>query len=217
VPPFFPNLAFAWTFYGLLVALLAIAAVIDLRQLIVPKWLSLTTLAVGVACNVVRGGWLGVLGFETWKLGSHGIGIGLADGFLFSLAGFSTGFGIFFLMWMVGACAGGDVKLFAAVSSWVGPYISLWILVLSTLILIVLLGFKVVALFLFQSPKAQPPPQSDKKGKAPMPGKPRNGRGMTYSLPVALATALALLWFFRGDLQLMTPRNFGPAETSNIK
>jgi prepilin peptidase CpaA len=198
--PFFPNPAFGWTFYALLIALLACAALIDLRRAIVPKWLSLTTLALGVACNVVRGAWLGSLERSVWTLELHGYWLGAADGLLFALAGFFTGFGIFFLMWIVGACGGGDVKLFAALSAWVGPYISVRILVLSTVILIVLLGLKLAALFLTQSPKAALAPPVDKKGATPR--ERRSARGMTYALPLLLATALALLWFFRVDLNL---------------
>jgi Flp pilus assembly protein protease CpaA len=204
--PFFPNPAFGWTFYAILIALLAGAAVIDLRRAVVPKWLSLTTLALGVACNVVRGAWLGGMDRAVWTLDPHGMWAGAADGFLFALAGFFTGFAIFFLMWIVGACGGGDVKLFAALSAWVGPYISVRILVLSTLILIVLLGLKLGALFLTRSPKAALAPPVDKKGTVPRDPRsgrdPRAARGMTYALPLLLATALALLWFFRGDLNL---------------
>jgi Flp pilus assembly protein protease CpaA len=201
--PFFPNQAFAWTFCGMLLALLVIAAFIDLRRQIVPKWLSLTTLALGVTWNVVRGAWLGSQGLETWRLGSHGAWIGAADGFLFALAGFLTGFGAFFFMWIVGACGGGDVKIFAATSSWVGPYMSLWIMVLSTLMLIVLLGLKLGTLFLIRGPKAPVPRSADKNVKAPLARDPRLARGMTYALPLALATALALVWFFRVDLDLV--------------
>jgi Flp pilus assembly protein protease CpaA len=221
--PFFPNLAYAWTFYAILIGLLVLAAFVDLRHRVVPKWLSLTTLALGVACNVARGAWMGGLDSADWGLGPqwswapHGAWLGAADGLLFTLAGFSTGFGIFFVMWLVGACAGGDVKLFAAVSAWVGPYISLWILALSTIILVILLVLKLGVLFLIQSPKASQPSAADNKGKATVPNHrplardPRMGRdprvrGLTYSLPLALATALALLWFFRCDLKLAQPR-----------
>jgi Flp pilus assembly protein protease CpaA len=211
VKPFFPSPAFAWTFYGVLVALLAMAAVIDLRRVIVPKWLSLTTLGLGVACNVVRGAWMGGADLADWGLapqwdGAHGAWLGGADGFLFALAGFSAGFGIFFLMWVIGACGGGDVKLFAAVSAWVGPYISLWILALSTVILIMLLVLKLGVLFLVQSPQAPSPPMADKNGKATGPHGSRRARGLTYALPLALATALVLLWFFRVDLKLNQTR-----------
>ncbi len=199
----FPDRALAWTFFALLVGLLAVAAVIDLRRAIVPKWLSLTTLALGVTCNLVRGAWLGSLGMPTWTLGGSGAVIGALDGLLFALAGFAVGFAIFFLMWIAGVCKGGDVKLFAAVSAWVGPFICLWILVLSTIILIALLALKFVALFLAQGFQAVPARQADKKSTsasalktgAPNAGLPGEKRGPTYSLSVALATALALYWF----------------------
>jgi Flp pilus assembly protein protease CpaA len=200
--PFFPSQAFAWTFCGMLLAMLVLAAYIDLRRQVVPKWLSLTTFALGVTWNLVRGAWMGSQGLETWWLGAHGTWIGAADGFLFALAGFLTGFGTFFFMWIAGACGGGDVKIFAAVSAWVGPYISLWIMVLSTVILILLLGLKLGALFLFQAPKAPRPRSADKNGKAPRARDPRLARGMTYALPLALATALAMFWFFRVELDL---------------
>jgi Flp pilus assembly protein protease CpaA len=216
--PFFPNLAFAWAFYAILIGLLVLAALVDLRRRVVPKWLSLTALALGVACNMVRATWMAGWGAADWGLAPgwnwspQGAWLGAADGLLFALAGFLTGFGIFFLMWIVGACAGGDVKLFAAVSAWVGPYISLWILALSTLVLIVLLVLKLGARFLIQSSKASRSPAADKKGKVTVPYNPPplrdpRTRGVTYALPLALATALALLWFFRYDLTLAQPRS----------
>jgi Flp pilus assembly protein protease CpaA len=207
--PFFPNPAFGWTFYGIIVALLLVAALIDLRCAIVPKALALTTLFLGVTSNVVRGAWLGGLDQEAWHLGKHGTWIGAADGLLFALAGFFVGFGIFFFMWIIGACAGGDVKLFAALSAWVGPYISPFILIVATIALIVLLGLRLVILLIFQGPQAPAPAPADRKGKGTMPAVPRDPRyrrGMTYSLPVAIATALTLLWFFRYDLNLAQPR-----------
>jgi Flp pilus assembly protein protease CpaA len=208
--PFFPNQAFAWTFCGVLLLLLVVAVSIDLRRKIVPKWLSLTTLALGVTCNLVRGAWLGSRDVETWWLGGHGPWLGAADGFLFALAGFLTGFGAFFFMWIMGACGGGDVKIFAAVSAWVGPYICLWIMVLATVILIVLLGLQLAATFLIHSPNALTSRSADKKGKAlPARGMADTGAPRSlfrcWSLPLALATALALFWFFRVDLDLAHP------------
>jgi Flp pilus assembly protein protease CpaA len=217
--PFFPDLAFAWAFYAVLTALLFVAACIDWRRLVVPKWLSLSTLGLGLASNVARGAWLGGFSSGEWSLGPHwswappGFWLGAADGLLFSLAGFLTGFGIFFVLWVLGACGGGDLKLFAAVSAWVGPYISLWVLALSTVIQMVLLGLKLGTLFLLPSPQAAQATAADNKGKAsaspratPMVREARMRRGVTYSLPLALATALALLWFFRGDLNLARTR-----------
>lgn len=204
--PFFPNPVLGWTFFTVLIAPLSMAAVIDLRRGIVPKWLSLPTLALGVTANVVRGAWLGGEGHEVWKFGASGPWAGAADGFLFSLAGFATGFAIFFFLWTAGGCGGGDVKLFAATSAWVGPWIAVWLLTLSTIILIVLVTLRGAIKMLSPSPDGGPT-TVDKRKKAAKPGAPRTGRGMTYSLPLALATALVLLWFFRFDLNLAQPRS----------
>jgi Flp pilus assembly protein protease CpaA len=204
--PFFPAAAFGWLYYGVLVSLLSVAAYIDLRHMKVPKWLSLLVLALGLVANLARGFWLGSQNQEVWKLGANGPWVGAADGLLFALAGFGTGFGIFFLMWIVGLCGGGDVKLLGAASAWFGPYYALWILFLTTVILIVLLFFQLSASFLFSNPHVVFQRLVDNKRKAQSARSRRWGHGMTFSFSLALATALALLWFFRVDLRLAEPR-----------
>src|SRR5207253_1912546 len=102
----------------------------------------------------------------------------------------------------LGVCRGGDVKLFAAVSSWVGPEFFLWILALSTIILFVLSLMQAVFAFRAASPQAAPSGRADKKSKGTVARDPRRARGLTYAFPLALATALVLLWVFRADLNL---------------
>ncbi|MCA9051388.1 MAG: prepilin peptidase, partial [Planctomycetaceae bacterium] len=58
---------------------------------------------------------------------------GLLDG----LYGFGIGFGLFFVLWMVGSAGGGDVKLMGALSVWLGPGLTLKVL-LCSLIFVVL-------------------------------------------------------------------------------
>src|SRR5438270_8400 len=53
---------------------------------------------------------------------------GALDGLLFALAGFGLGFALFFVLWVLGACGGGDVKLFAALGAWVGPALAVGVL-----------------------------------------------------------------------------------------
>src|SRR5437660_1775588 len=109
-PDFFPGVSFAWLFYLLLVGVTLAASYTDLRQTTVPKWLTLPALALGFAMNVSRtallekGGWQGA---ET--------------GFLFALQGFGLAFGLFFALFALGTCRGGDVKLVAALGAWLGP------------------------------------------------------------------------------------------------
>ncbi len=203
--PFFPGVVFGWCFVGVLGALLALASVIDLRQMLVPKWLTLTALPLGLAFNLVRGGALGAQGQAVWALGGQTTVAGSVDGLLFSLAGFALGFAIFFLLWLLRICGGGDVKLYAAVGSWIGPYLAFLVLILLLLVLL-LFSFAQLAGRLLRGksltprrPLPQPVrlPTGLRDGKAPR-------RLLTFSLPLLLATVLVLLWVFRADLHLVS-------------
>lgn len=201
--PFFPGLVFAWCFVSTLALLLAVASVIDLRRMVVPKWLTLTALPVGLAFNISRGAWLGGQGQSVWALGAHGLAAGAVDGLLFALAGFVVGFAAFFLMWVLRICGGGDVKLYAVVGAWIGAYLAFLVLVL---LMVVLLAVTVGQLLgrLRQGrsfvPAAVPRgPQRLPTGLLPT-KRPR--RLLTFSLPLALSTIVVLLWSFRVDLRL---------------
>lgn len=202
--PFFPGVVFGWCFVGVLGLLLTIASAIDLRRMLVPKWLTLTALPLGLLFNLARGAALGVQGQPVWALGSSGAFVGAADGLLFALAGFAVGFGIFFLFWLVRICGGGDVKLYAAVGAWIGPYLAFLVLVLLLLILMCF-SFAQLAGRLLRGqslaprrPAVQPVrlPTGLRGGQVPR-------RLLTFSLPLLLATVPVLLWAFRADLHLV--------------
>lgn len=202
---FFPDPLFAWVFCLALVGLLATASFTDFRTFLVPKWVSLSCLALGVLFNVVRGAWLGSDGTRVWLFAEPTLTLGALDGLLFALFGALVGFGIFFGLWVLGGCGGGDVKLFAALASWVGAYYAIWIMAFSTAILLVL---SVVILIVRSAQKGgvkamrEHSLQQGVKGKD---GKRPRSRLMTYSFPLAVATSLVLLWCFRVDLQLADP------------
>jgi prepilin peptidase CpaA len=136
---FFPDPIFGWVFCAVLLALLTAAAYIDLRALIIPKPLTLTLLGLGLLANLVRGAWLGGTGASVWLLGVKGGWLGAVDGLLFALAGFGLGFAIFFVLWVMGACGGGDLKLFAALAAWLGPGLSILVLI-ATLVLVLVVS-----------------------------------------------------------------------------
>jgi prepilin peptidase CpaA len=202
--PFFPAPVFGWMYLVVLLSFLAVASYTDLGRMVVPKTVSLSALAMGIAFNLVRGVWLGAEGLEVWKLGQHGPVVGALDGFLFTLAGFALGFALFFLMWIVGACGGGDVKLFAALGAWVGPYLAVCVLgmtlVVVTFAILGRVAWSLVRGDFKASNKSRPRPAAAAAGKGGL--QPRR-RVLGFSLPLAIATALVLLWAFRVDLQFV--------------
>ncbi len=84
-----------------LLAMLLIAAVIDVRERRIPNWLSLTLAFSGLA--------------QSFLLAST---VAPAQAALGAL----IGFGLCFVPFALGAMGGGDVKLMAAVGAWLGPW-----------------------------------------------------------------------------------------------
>ena len=80
-----------------LTAILAVAAVSDLRTRRIPNWLTLPAIPVGITAQALFG-----------------------DGLWAGLAGFGAALAAFILLFAVGAMGAGDVKLFAAVGAFVG-------------------------------------------------------------------------------------------------
>ncbi len=210
--PFFPNPAFAWGYCVVLIAFLVVAAYTDLRRMVVPKSVSVSVFFLGLLINLIRGAWMGSSQAQVWHFTSPGTLLGVFDGLLFAAEGFFVCFFIFFALWMVGACGGGDVKIFAAVGTWVGPYIAIWIFCLSTLILVVLLTLKFALALLSPSSQVAPPFLADRKGRSISVRDPRPARSDIF-VAVALATGLLLLWFFRVDLGIGRPATVRTAAT----
>jgi prepilin peptidase CpaA len=205
--PFFPGPVFAWTFCVVLFGLLGAAAYRDLRTMLVPKALTLTVLPLGLLFNVARGAWLGAKGLDVWTLQTTGPWWGAVDGLLFGLSGFFAGFGLFFMLWILGTCGGGDVKLFAALGAWIGPYLAVVVLTGTLLVVgvFVLLhvGSSVRRRGLFRTMD-----RSTKKGRSNTTRNTPSPRAqlLTYSLPLAVTTVGVLLWTMRVDLQLAPAR-----------
>ncbi|RMG10448.1 MAG: prepilin peptidase [Planctomycetota bacterium] len=90
----------------LLFATLCVAAVTDILHRKVYNWLTVPAIAFGLTLGYASGDW-----------GSVALGPG-GGGLLDRLAGFSVGFGLFFLAWFGGkGVAGGDVKLMGAIGA----------------------------------------------------------------------------------------------------
>jgi len=203
--PYFPDPTFGWAFFGSLLAILAVAAYCDLRYVIIPKPLTLGLLALGLVVNVVRGALVGADGGSMFYLGARGAWLGAADGLLFALSGFGLGLVIFLLMWILGTCGGGDVKLFAALGAWLGPMTALFVLA-GTLVLVCMIVVLRPLVSLLLGVKSHSPQWFNPTKLSVGTGKKPKQRMLTYSLPVALSTALVLLWVGRFDLNLPSVR-----------
>ncbi|HZT82726.1 MAG TPA: A24 family peptidase [Gemmataceae bacterium] len=213
--PFFPPAAgLAWAFYAALVGILAAATWTDLRGLLIPKWITLPALGLGLVLNVALGAWLGadgeghrgfcLGGLNSWWLGA-------LDRLLFSLAGFAAAFGLFLVMYLLGTCKGGDLKLFAAVGAWVGPVLVIWLLA-GTIVFVVVfavlrLGWSMIAGRGFSRTVRDYSLKGAARGGKKQPDdRVTRRRLMAYSPAVLLSTALVLLWVFRVDLHLAQPK-----------
>ncbi len=213
---YFPNLFFGWTYLVILLALLSIASYLDFRFMKLPKWLTLTTLGVGVLANLIRGACLGYSQMQTWVLEPHGMWLGIADGFLFSLAGFLVSFFLFLGLWLLGVSGGGDVKLFAALGAWLGPLLILQVFIVTVFVVAIIVLFRLAGyLFSGQGFKAIQE-RNKRKGKL-LKQKKRQG-DLGFSLPVAIACLLVLLWAFRFDLNISSqPDTTQPSDNARVE
>lgn len=222
--PFFPNgVVLAWVFYLAVVGVTLVATYTDLRYLQIPKWLTLPTLALGVLLNIVLGAWTdGPRG--PFLFGGAGGFLGALDGLLLALAGCLLGFGLFLVMFVLGTCRGGDVKLFAAVGAWVGPVLILYLLA-GTIVAVILMALARLAWNMltqgFRSTyknytlRGAPAKRAGRKATEP---KTTRRRLTAYSPAVALSAALVLLWMFSEGLGLhLRPVKARPATAATTQ
>jgi prepilin peptidase CpaA len=93
------------------------AAVTDQRSRKVPNWLTVPAFVAALVVHAAAGGLTG-LGF--------------------SLLGFSTGFGLLFLLWLLGGSGGGDVKLMGALGAWLGPRLTVLVFLASAVVIVLM-------------------------------------------------------------------------------
>lgn len=199
MPALFPNLPVAILFVVVLVIGLGYAAYVDWKTMKVPKWLTLGLLGLGFAINAVQGGWLGWEGHPVWEFGVENAFQGILAGLLFSLVGFLTGFGLFFLFWIFGLSGGGDVKLVGATGAWLGWLVAIGVLLSLPFLVILTLLVTVYRIAKGKLPKLAATKQS--KGQ--------QRTVMTYSLPFALGVYVLLSLVMIKYMQFLNDRVSG--------
>jgi prepilin peptidase CpaA len=90
----------------IIVAVAAVACVIDLRERRIPNWLTFGAALAGVL-------------FQIWSGGAAGL--------KFATLGWIAGVAVFFLPFALGGLGAGDVKLLGALGAWIGPMDILWL------------------------------------------------------------------------------------------
>lgn len=156
-------------------AFTAVAAIWDLRTRRIPNALTLPVFAAGWIYQIADRGWVG--------LGDAG-------------AGFLLGFGLLFVLWMIGGGGGGDVKLMGALSVWLGFRLTLLVLVASTLLVIVITMGVIVWSAVVRGMRSTRDKQSRSQpaSAGPQAVAARQRRILPYAVPVALATWLVIGW-----------------------
>ncbi len=156
------------------------AAIWDIRVKRIPNKLTLPVFGLGIV----------------YQLAFNGLP-GLKDGGW----GFFVGFGLLFLLWMIGSGGGGDVKLMGALSVWLGYWLTLYVMITSAVLAAV--GTFFVICYSFMT-KGNSKTKEQYFATANIePGQPRQAetrdkkisrRPMGYAVPVALATWAIVLW-----------------------
>lgn len=100
------------------------AALIDLRFKRLPNFVTVPAFAGGILFHLVNGA-IGA--------GLPGAGMGLA----YSLGGFAVGFGLLFVMWLIGSGGGGDAKYMGALGAWLGPQYIFYVFLFGAVVTVV--------------------------------------------------------------------------------
>lgn len=158
-------------FILLIVVFTAIGAYLDLRWRRLPNLFTVPWFVAGVLFTVVHGAMQASL-------------TGAGQALLFSFGGFAVGFGILYVLWLVGGGGGGDVKFVGALGAWLGFWGTLQVLVASSLV-------AVAASLLLTAARS---PKQDRRGKAKGAEKGSPRVAVPYAVPVAVGVWFVLAW-----------------------
>ena len=151
------------------------AAVIDYRTKKIPNWLTVPSAIAALLFHLVSGG---------------------GTGLLWALSGFAVGFALLILPWILGGGGMGDVKLLAALGTWLGPLMILPAFGLGAVCALIM-GVMLMVASTFTSGISTTQRRFLNKGGAATAtaGSPRKyKRVLPFAVPVAIGTWLVLAW-----------------------
>lgn len=193
----FPDCAlFTWGFCLVLLTITVIAAFTDLRSMTIPKTLTVPGLFLGIGANIFREALLGAAD-------ERGPWVGAAGGLFFAATGFVVAFGLFFVLWVLGTCHGGDVKLFGALGAWVGPWLAIVLLLLTIVVVAVTVLLRAVLRLVRGKPPTVTGGPSTGSTRREQTEARRLRQRLVYSPSLVLAVGLLLLWVLRTELHLV--------------
>ncbi|MFO0816171.1 MAG: A24 family peptidase [Gemmatales bacterium] len=176
---FFPDATFGWIYYGLMLTCLLALVATDLRIQRLPNALTIPMLLLGLVMNIVRGAWLGNQNVDLRFIGIPGALGGGTQGLMEGLAGACMAFTLFVVLWQMGKCGAGDVKMMAAVGTWVG-YVHFFFVFAGTIVavLFIMLVWWSYAFATRRNP----------------------GLKLSYAIPCFISLSILMPWLWRRDL-----------------
>ena len=151
-------------------ALTLTALVFDLRLRKIPNWLTVSALGLGLTFQSVVGGWSGLAA---------------------ALQGFGIGFGVLFVLWLMGAGGGGDVKLIGALGAWLGAQLTVYTMISSAVFVVLGGGAVFMAALISRRLRAAAASPESRAARRLMP----------FAVPLALGTWCILAWKVASEYQ----------------
>lgn len=169
-------------FLTIVVAFTLVCLVWDVRTRRIPNWLTVPVFALGIVAHTAWGGWTGLK---------------------FSLAGFGTGFGVLFALWVIGGGGGGDVKMMGALGAWLGAWLTIEVFIASAVVTIFIVSGGILYAALTgrdrKTAKDKKKASSD-GGKGTSPAR----RVLPYAVPLSVGTWAVLAYACSGGSLLET-------------
>jgi prepilin peptidase CpaA len=154
---------------GMVAAYTSACLFTDVRWGKFPNWIPVASLAVALVSHTIAGGLAGLL---------------------FAAGGFGTGFGLLFVLWLIGGGGGGDVKMMAALGAWLGAWMMVEVFV-ATAVLMVLISSIMTVVNAFRSKGSR---EKHERGSRPEAQKNTSAWRIRvpYAVPVVIATWLVV-------------------------